>query len=107
MENTDNSLIMDYSQTVEPSLIDVIDLTKDSPSESVRQSRSVRHSRLHQTHLSDMFFIHHNITNGSNPRRSLSPIILGNISLRNPSDIRDTYTQTFVYNMFLILTENR
>lgn len=75
MEDMDDSIV-----DVSPTVIDVIDLTKESP-------RSGRPSRSHRRHAEDESSSH-SVTERLNRhfRRPLSPIVLG-----NTSDSHQTY----------------
>ncbi|XP_071653617.1 E3 ubiquitin-protein ligase RNF4 [Temnothorax longispinosus] len=68
---TDDSIMNDSVVDISPTLIDVIDLTKESPSGSARTSRS------RQRNTGD---VASSVTNSSacRCRRPLSPIVLGN-----------------------------
>ncbi|XP_018054052.1 PREDICTED: uncharacterized RING finger protein C548.05c-like [Atta colombica] len=70
MENT-NDFMDDSVIDVSPSLIDVIDLTKESPS-------SVRPSRSHQRNVENISSSNNVTSNSDHCRRPISPIVLGN-----------------------------
>lgn len=80
MNNIDNSIVMDDSVVhVSSNLIDVIDLTKETPPESARQPR-LRRRNLQSTSYNC------NLTNDSNRQRNnrpLIPRILGDTHFEN------------------------
>jgi len=78
MEDT-NDFMDDSVIDVSSSLIDVIDLTKESPS-------SVRPSRSHQRNVENISSSNNVTSNSDHHRRPISPIVLGNTQA----------TQTFV-----------
>lgn len=95
MEDTDDSILddIDYIESLlddsvvdisPPTIIDVIDLTKESPRPLARSSRSL------QRNAEDVSSSHSISSSSDRRRRPLSPIVLGNTQ----------NTHTFVYIVF-------